>query len=665
LVVGGDQTALWSAAQVVWSNSQRAAQELRTILNSSANFQSRIRMLSEHLELPAALAQLDAGDVRAQAALSATQANWHASRRDWPEAEAAFDRLLAADPNRPESWLRVPGLLRVATALVHRHRYREAAALLTGGAKRRSEDGLIYSIANSAQLGLMFTSVDGHVQINRLLPNSPAEKSGLRVGDAIVKVNDTELTSEDSLAAVSKLLSGDIAATLRLAVRRSGSNELEVVELTRQRFISDVLTGEQLHPLRAAIDQLLAEQPLDPLLLELRAELAGQWSDVKSQVADYTAAIEGLEGQGSDEAAADLRRLYTRRGNAHVALQQWSEAASDYARGVTPATTDETLLANQALAVANSILNRNAAPVWTVLKPAEATSENGAALAVQENGAVLVATQDNAASDAIRWQLGSRAPQAIRIETSSRPVSSANREADFSEYQIIAASMAAPSSELRGRFVRLDLPGDNRQFPRYASDQEKKYINLAELQVFQGESNIALGKKATSSSGEGRLAPEGAVDGNTVGNDDGNPYSHTWDIDNPWWEVDLGSEQAIDRMVVWNRSDVSLFPRMNHFRIRVLDRSRRIVFEQVIDQAPTPSREIARPVLLVDAESAPAEGDQPLIVSLPQQTTPLRVRVSTAADLADLRVVEDGELIGVISIGDCVKAVIDEQRHEI
>ena len=30
-----------------------------------------------------------------------------------------------------------------------------------------------------------------------------------------------------------------------------------------------------------------------------------------------------------------------------------------------------------------------------------------------------------------------------------------------------------------------------------------------------------------------------------------------------------------------------------------------------------------------------------------------------------LPVLDGGELIGIISIGDCVKAVIDEQKHEI
>ncbi len=71
-----------------------------TAAQSNADFQSRIRMLSENLRLHEALAKLDAKDPRVQAALAATQANWHASRKAWPEAVAAFDRLVAADPVR-------------------------------------------------------------------------------------------------------------------------------------------------------------------------------------------------------------------------------------------------------------------------------------------------------------------------------------------------------------------------------------------------------------------------------------------------------------------------------------------------------------------------------------------------------------------------------------
>src|SRR6185369_12768532 len=107
-----------------------------------------------------------------------------------------------------------------------------------------------------------------------------------------------------------------------------GSEQPEVIELTRERFVQDAGTGELLHPLRAAINQRLAREPRNPGLLELRAELAGQWSDTKAQVADYTAAIEVLSQQKPKARTVDLQRLYARRGHAHFSLEKWQEVVA-------------------------------------------------------------------------------------------------------------------------------------------------------------------------------------------------------------------------------------------------------------------------------------------------------------------------------------------------
>jgi hypothetical protein len=45
---------------------------------------------------------------------------------------------------------------------------------------------------------------------------------------------------------------------------------------------------------------------------------------------------------------------------------------------------------------------------------------------------------------------------------------------------------------------------------------------------------------------------------------------------------------------------------MNHFRVRILDAARSVVFEQVIDQAPNPSREI--PVRSLLARTTASKG---------------------------------------------------------
>src|SRR5262249_23681205 len=131
----------------------------------------------------------------------------------------------------------------------------------------------------------------------------------------------------------------------------------------------------------------------------------------------------------------------------------------------------------------------------------------------------------------------------------------------------------------------------------------------------------------------------GAVDGNTVGNDQGNPYAQTDFEDDPWWEVDLGSEQAIDRIVVWNRTEFGLYARMNHFRVRVLDRSRKVVFEQVVARVPTPSTWIVPQAILADTKPGARGENQPLILRLPDNSrygAPPRYRVSVATHLADL-----------------------------
>ena len=103
--------------------------------------------------------------------------------------------------------------------------------------------------------------------------------------------------------------------------------------------------------------------------------------------------------------------------------------------------------------------------------------------------------------------------------------------------------------------------------------------------------------------------------------------------DNPWWEVDLGTEQAIDRIVVWNRIEAGLHTRMNHFRVRVLDQSRKVVFEQVVDQGPNPSTELIPPVFVSEQKADPAGENQTVILRLPLRDAPHRVRLSVGGDL--------------------------------
>jgi len=80
-------------------------------------------------------------------------------------------------------------------------------------------------------------------------------------------------------------------------------------------------------------------------------------------------------------------------------------------------------------------------------------------------------------------------------------------------------------------------------------------------------------------------------------------------------------------------------------------------------------RDYARKVVLMGRNSKETTVatimSAPVIQVGPQNSVGDCMKLMTDKRIRHLPVVEEGKLIGVISIGDCVKTVIDEQRHEI
>lgn len=126
-----------------------------------------------------------------------------------------------------------------------------------------------------------------------------------------------------------------------------------------------------------------------------------------------------------------------------------------------------------------------------------------------------------------------------------------------------------------GRYVRVELTGPQRT------------LTLAEVQVFSDNANVALKKKASQSSTASGGVASRAVDGNTSGTYTDNSSTHTSEgSENPWWEVDLGREFPIEKIVVWNRTDGALGTRLANFTVRVTDAKKQTVF--VSEKNPTP-----------------------------------------------------------------------------
>ncbi len=133
----------------------------------------------------------------------------------------------------------------------------------------------------------------------------------------------------------------------------------------------------------------------------------------------------------------------------------------------------------------------------------------------------------------------------------------------------------------KARFVRVELPG------------EQRLLSLAEVQVFSGGANVAIKGKASQSSTDYDGPAMLAIDGNTNGQYfEAKSTTHTKSEDNPWWEVDLGAEVAVDEIAVWNRTDGNVGTRLNNFKIRALDAARQPLFETAIATPPDPTTKV-------------------------------------------------------------------------
>jgi hypothetical protein len=84
--------------------------------------------------------------------------------------------------------------------------------------------------------------------------------------------------------------------------------------------------------------------------------------------------------------------------------------------------------------------------------------------------------------------------------------------------------------------------------------------------------NIGPTGTATQSSEAWGGAPSRGIDGNPTGHWPLGSVTHTQNENQPWWEVDLGAMQPIDRLSLWNRTDCCN-SRLTNFRVSVLDAS--------------------------------------------------------------------------------------------
>lgn len=240
---------------------------------------------------------------------------------------------------------------------------------------------------------------------------------------------------------------------------------------------------------------------------------------------------------------------------------------------------------------------------WLAAKPVAFKAREGGAISAAGDDALEIAPPQESERYTVQLSLAAARITGLRIEAAAgapKPDSIKAGDSSFSLSRVAARILAPAGSQPVGRFVRVELPG------------KEKILSLAEVQVFNGDENLALSGEASQSSTDFNGPAKLAIDGNTDGDFDRKSVTHTALSENPWCEVDLKSSQPIERVVIWNRTDNGLQTRLNGARLLVLNEHREVLWQTTIPEAPKASASFvldgSRPV---EFKAAFADSSQP------------------------------------------------------
>jgi len=196
------------------------------------------------------------------------------------------------------------------------------------------------------------------------------------------------------------------------------------------------------------------------------------------------------------------------------------------------------------------------------------------------------------------------------------------------------AMFVSAGEAVRGRYVRVE------------SGARPEYLHFAEVEIYAGGKNVAVGKGTRASSTMAPFTPDKAVDGVVEYVWGVNPsfWSSAGHAGGEWWEVDLGETVAIERLVLYNRLDCCQ-ERLQGAVLRVLSPERTEVFRQALEagQNPNEIEFVVRAVPAVDL------GARTLAQRL-DQIAPCFAK--PGADPAEVMPVGSGDLAAMLRYGD-------------
>jgi mono/diheme cytochrome c family protein len=263
--------------------------------------------------------------------------------------------------------------------------------------------------------------------------------------------------------------------------------------------------------------------------------------------------------------------LYTPEQKARRA--KWQATVAEIERKFKTATPES--LAAQAKWEQNFPRERQ----WVSLEPLSLKANSGGTIVRAADNAVKFAPQLKTETYKLELALSPKRIAGLRLEAlppSEKPTAEEAIHAGFAISHVSAMLVAPTTNRLSARYLRLELPG------------KERILSLAEVQVFNGTTNIALRGEASQSStdfdGPARLA----IDGKTDGDYDQKSTTHTKLSEKPWWELDLKTAQRVDRITIWNRTDHDLQSRLKDLRLELLDENRKRLWVRSLAEAPDP-----------------------------------------------------------------------------
>ena len=192
------------------------------------------------------------------------------------------------------------------------------------------------------------------------MPNSPAEKAGLKPGDEVIAIDGEDMTGVDGNLVIRRVL-GPAGTSVTLTIRREGEPELLEFEIIRETIILPSIESEMLEEniayihlftfanetgqdLRQALDTLLAQNPKG-LILDLRYNYGGlvpTTIEVASEFISEGVIMTEYFGDGTEYAyealpgglATEIPLVVLVNGGSASASEIVAGAIQDYGRGL-------------------------------------------------------------------------------------------------------------------------------------------------------------------------------------------------------------------------------------------------------------------------------------------------------------------------------------------